>query len=267
MSVSYALYHALSVPSLNFDFDDMDIPSTHAVKESLPSRTSVDESKPTHLLRGCDLSGPDSVPSRTCAETPVPTSVTRDRDESCVDVPSTQDTSDSVSSRTIVEGSGTTDVSRDRCVSDTDVQSLQDAPNSVDCQTCVEEPRPTDVLRGRGVRVNRHPGNEYFRKIVDEYVNVYAMSTKKQKMEITRSVVDHIRQQLRPPGRFLEKDSTTGYWREVDNKVALEKASQALRDGAAPIRRESANDSWDPIYMDTIFDDEDDVGAKRQQSS
>lgn len=58
-----------------------------------------------------------------------------------------------------------------------------------------------------------------------------------KKMSITAGVVDHIHTQLSPPGRFLEKDLDTGRWKEVDMKRAHEKTAQALRDGAALLRK------------------------------
>ena len=58
-----------------------------------------------------------------------------------------------------------------------------------------------------------------------------------KKMSITAGVVDHIHTQLSPPGRFLEKDHDTGRWKEVDMKRAHEKTAQALRDGAALLRK------------------------------
>lgn len=58
-----------------------------------------------------------------------------------------------------------------------------------------------------------------------------------KKMLITAGVVDHIHTQLSPPGRFLEKDLDTGRWKEVDMKRAHEKTAQALRDGAALLRK------------------------------
>eukprot|EP00584_Thalassiosira_punctigera_P001689 CAMPEP_0172537230 /NCGR_PEP_ID=MMETSP1067-20121228/8866_1 /TAXON_ID=265564 ORGANISM="Thalassiosira punctigera, Strain Tpunct2005C2" /NCGR_SAMPLE_ID=MMETSP1067 /ASSEMBLY_ACC=CAM_ASM_000444 /LENGTH=74 /DNA_ID=CAMNT_0013322483 /DNA_START=200 /DNA_END=424 /DNA_ORIENTATION=+ len=54
-------------------------------------------------------------------------------------------------------------------------------------------------------------------------------------MTISRSIVDKIRAEQ--DGRFLEKEAGTGSWHEVDVKRALEKTAQALRDGAAPIRK------------------------------
>lgn len=106
----------------------------------------------------------------------------------------------------------------------------------------VDKPTHTDVLLGRGVGTNRHSGNTNFRDIVSQRISAYATSTKSKKVEITRSVVDHIHTKLNPPGRFLEKDPETGRWKEVDMKRAHEKTAQALRDGAAPLRKKLSSE-------------------------
>jgi len=99
----------------------------------------------------------------------------------------------------------------------------------------IETFRHTDVLLGRGVGINRRAGNVYFREVVSQHVEDYLTSTKTRKMEISRSIIDHIHA-LNPPGRFLEKDEVTGSWRECEIKRAHEKTAQALRDGAARLR-------------------------------
>ena len=60
-----------------------------------------------------------------------------------------------------------------------------------------------------------------------DYQSVYATSTKKQKMMISRSVVDKIHNL---PGKFLEKRD--GLWREVDGKRALERGMLARETSA-----------------------------------
>lgn len=113
---------------------------------------------------------------------------------------------------------------------------------SINDSDFVDKPTHTDVLLGRGVGTNRHSGNTNFRDIVSQRISAYATSTKSKKVEITRSVVDHIHTKLNPPGRFLEKDPETGRWKEVDMKRAHEKTAQALRDGAAPLRKKLSSE-------------------------
>ncbi|KAL7435826.1 hypothetical protein ACHAXM_004869 [Skeletonema potamos] len=97
--------------------------------------------------------------------------------------------------------------------------------------SCIDKPRHTDVLLGRGVSTNRRAGNTYYRAIVSQHAEEYRNSTKTHKMQITRIVINHIHT-LNPPGRFLEKETRSGRWKEVDMKRAHEKTAQALRDGA-----------------------------------
>ncbi len=79
-------------------------------------------------------------------------------------------------------------------------------------------------------------------------------STKRQKMAISRSIVEAVRA-LDPPGRFLEKDRATGLWTEIGHKKAIEKTSQALRDGAASLRKQLSADFGDPNFLNAVFDD------------
>ena len=53
---------------------------------------------------------------------------------------------------------------------------------------------------------------------------LYVTSTKRQKMAISRSIVEAVRS-LDPPGRFLEKDPETGLWSDIGDKKAIEKVS------------------------------------------
>lgn len=122
----------------------------------------------------------------------------------------------------------------------------------VTIQEMSNKPTHNDVLLGRGVATNRHPGNENFRAIVSQHVEVYVVSTKKQKTSISRSIVEKVHKELN--GKFLEKNPKTGLWHEVDDKRALEKTAQALRDGAAPLRKQLSEDMSDPTFLEAVFD-------------
>jgi hypothetical protein len=78
-------------------------------------------------------------------------------------------------------------------------------------------------------------------------------STKRQKMSISRSIVEAVRS-LNPPGRFLEKDPNTGFWSDICHKKAVEKTSQALRDGASNLRKQLSTDLGDPDFLNAVFD-------------
>lgn len=84
---------------------------------------------------------------------------------------------------------------------------------------------------------------------------LYVSSTKRQKMSISRSIVEAVRQ-LDPPGRFLEQDPSTGLWADIGHKKAVEKTSQALRDGAASLRKQLSADLGDPEFLNAVFDDD-----------
>lgn len=94
---------------------------------------------------------------------------------------------------------------------------------------------------------------------------LYVTSTKKQKMKISRSIVEAIRD-LDPPGRFLDKDSRTGLWKDIGDRKAVEKTSQALRDGAAEVRRQLSQDLSDPNFLMDVFDDAVDISLRKDES-
>ena len=57
--------------------------------------------------------------------------------------------------------------------------------------------------------------------------DAYTKGTKKQKMNISESIVDAI-YSMEPPGRFLKKCTETGRWTEIPKKEAADKAAQAM---------------------------------------
>lgn len=84
---------------------------------------------------------------------------------------------------------------------------------------------------------------------------LYVTSTKRQKMQISRSIVEAVRS-MDPPGRFLEKEPETGLYNDIGDKKATEKTSQALRDGAATLRKQLSEDLGDPDFLSAVFDAE-----------
>jgi hypothetical protein len=56
---------------------------------------------------------------------------------------------------------------------------------------------------------------------------LYVTSTKRQKMAISRSIVEAVRS-LDPPGRFLEKNPETGLWNDIGDRKAIEKVSHSI---------------------------------------
>jgi hypothetical protein len=85
-----------------------------------------------------------------------------------------------------------------------------------------------DVLCGRGGATNNHVGNKRFRAIVAEYQKEYLEVRKKAKSDIARRIVARVGEN---GGRFLKRDDASNMWVEVLVKKAVEKTSQALREG------------------------------------
>lgn len=74
-------------------------------------------------------------------------------------------------------------------------------------------------------------------------------------MGISRSIVQAVRS-LDPPGRFLDKDTVMGLWHDIGHKKSVEKTSQALRDGAAMLRKQLSADLGDPNFLNAVFSDD-----------
>ncbi|KAL3808080.1 hypothetical protein ACHAXA_006842, partial [Cyclostephanos tholiformis] len=103
-------------------------------------------------------------------------------------------------------------------------------------------PHHNDVLCGRGGTVNAHPGNEQYRKFVDQKKRLYLTARfKREKRLISSKIVDEIRN-LDPPGRFLLKDANSDVWRDIGDEKARDKTSQSLRENALAVRRQLEDD-------------------------
>lgn len=99
--------------------------------------------------------------------------------------------------------------------------------DATDGNTAKDGVTANDVLCGRGGRTNTHDGNVRFRAVVASHQSQYLIAKKREKEGIARDVVQAIRER---GGRFLQK-SESGTWEEVDEKKAILKSSQALREG------------------------------------
>jgi len=92
-----------------------------------------------------------------------------------------------------------------------------------------------DVLCGRGGGSYKHLGNSTYRHLVNLNKELYLSCKKHDKIKISIAIVSAIRSQD-PPGRFLEKNMASGRWYDIGDKKAIEKTSQALREGAPKLR-------------------------------
>jgi hypothetical protein len=108
-----------------------------------------------------------------------------------------------------------------------------------------------DIICGRGGVALRHPGNLAYRKIVGLNKGLYATCLKAEKLKISKSIVAAIRE---IDGRFLEReDGKTSSsldekdergnpvtWKDIGDKRAIEKTSQALREGQPKLLKKLA---------------------------
>ena len=99
-----------------------------------------------------------------------------------------------------------------------------------------------DIVCGRGGAALKHPGNLAYRKIVNINKTLYATCLKAEKLRISKSIVAAIRE---VNGRFLERedgkisttldecneDGSPVTWCDIGDRRAIEKTSQALREG------------------------------------
>ncbi|OEU08006.1 hypothetical protein FRACYDRAFT_271819 [Fragilariopsis cylindrus CCMP1102] len=92
-----------------------------------------------------------------------------------------------------------------------------------------KEINPNDVLCGRGGLTNSHMGNQSFRGVVAEYQLVYLTARKSEKKGIAQKIVARIKEN---GGQFLQRSANNSdAWSISSDKRAVEKTSQALREG------------------------------------
>ncbi|KAL7539248.1 hypothetical protein ACHAWF_006351 [Thalassiosira exigua] len=108
-----------------------------------------------------------------------------------------------------------------------------------------------DIICGRGGLALKHPGNMAYRKIVGLNKELYATCLKTEKLRISKSIVAAIRE---IKGRFLEREDgkiptsldekdaegNPVTWKDIGDKRAVEKTSQALREGQPKLLKKLA---------------------------
>lgn len=110
----------------------------------------------------------------------------------------------------------------------------------------VKEPTENDVKAGRGNGTNRHPGNLYFRTIVEKQKSAYTSSTgDDEKRKIISDIIEQI-ESLN--GRFLKEDTnSSGLWYVMDYRQKVRKIGQALREKQIKMRIRGEGDTNENI--------------------
>lgn len=100
------------------------------------------------------------------------------------------------------------------------------------------KPGPHDVLCGRGNRINGYKGNRLFQQVVRQTRIEYVAVAKRDKRAFATHLVRAINA-LDPPGKFLKTEEVNGKFKyvEMDEKAAVVKSRQALREGAPEIEK------------------------------
>ena len=96
-------------------------------------------------------------------------------------------------------------------------------------------PSCIDRRKRRGGAINNHPGNIRFRQFIQQFKHQYMTESKQSKPYVAVRVIEAVKNS-NPPGRFLVK--YPGGYLECGDDRAREKAKQALREGAAKMRKE-----------------------------
>mmetsp|Transcript_56136 Transcript_56136/g.119359 ORF Transcript_56136/g.119359 Transcript_56136/m.119359 type:complete len:712 (+) Transcript_56136:326-2461(+) len=105
-----------------------------------------------------------------------------------------------------------------------------------------------DVVLGRGSGTQNHCGNVTYRKLVYLNKELYATSSKFDKLKISKAIVAAVREF---GGNFMQADDKRGgLYYDIGDKRAWDKTSQALREGQADIRARLAEE--DPSGMSKV---------------
>merc|ERR1719162_987224 len=95
------------------------------------------------------------------------------------------------------------------------------------------EPNNEDVICSWARQNHKHPGNQAFRKLVEEYAPQYMEAkTKHQKSDTIETLIQKVRTN---GGSFLRKDPVHNHWFHVDEIKARDKVCHAIRKAALKI--------------------------------
>ncbi|KAL3772439.1 hypothetical protein ACHAW5_008729 [Stephanodiscus triporus] len=130
--------------------------------------------------------------------------------------------------------------------------------------TGIVEVRETDIICGRGGLPLKHAGNATYRKIVNLNREIYATCPKTEKLRISKSIVAAVRD---INARFIEREDgkvsqsldekdeagNPVTWRDIGDKRAIEKTSQALREGQPKLLKKLKQDREESNSEHRIF--------------
>jgi hypothetical protein len=122
--------------------------------------------------------------------------------------------------------------------------------------TAITLANAVDVVYGRGNHLVIHPGNIYYRSLVDALAEYYAAFPRAKKKLVSELVYESIQAQT-PPGRFLA-ENRFGHYTELAMQKALRKISQCFREKQPMIK--AASPSYGELNMNT-----DELSQKMQE--
>ena len=110
-------------------------------------------------------------------------------------------------------------------------QITEESTSDVIEQLTDSEVSDLDVLCGRGGKINKHPGNIAYRRVVEHNKAVYKQVPKRHRILVSQSIVQTIQSH---GGRFLQSSTESSQqetiWTTVPFRRAVQKTSQALRE-------------------------------------
>ena len=93
--------------------------------------------------------------------------------------------------------------------------------NQVDAAT------DSDILLGRGRPSQNHAGNVQLAKLIEERHPIYSKADRFEKLCISWDIVKLVQNDI--GGRFLEKDGSSGAWKQVADDQARDKVAYGFR--------------------------------------
>lgn len=100
------------------------------------------------------------------------------------------------------------------------------SPTAKETVNLILHPDEKDILFGRGKSVVEHPGNTWFRDIVDNFMLRYEAGTRKDKAIMGDLLVSMVKN---AGGRFLKSLDDGACWEQVDDNTARKKVAHTFR--------------------------------------